>query len=166
MFSGKSEELSRRLRRAKIARKRVLSVKHSSDDRYDSKAICSHSGGRLEAVPLGTPDEILTAAVGYSVIGIDEAQFFPPGLVGVCEYLANQGKRVLVAGLDQDSDAKPFGPIPHLMVIAESVTKLTAICMVCGESASRSYHKAGKTEQVEVGASAYEARCRACWNQR
>ncbi len=164
MFSGKSEELSRLLRRAKIARKKVLSVKHSSDDRYDKTAICSHNGGKLEAVTMATADEIRAAASDFEVIGIDEAQFFHPGLIELCEDLANSGKRVIVAGLDQDSDAKPFGPIPHLMVVAEYVTKLMAICVQCGEPASRSQHLTGKALQVEVGASQYEARCRGCWS--
>jgi thymidine kinase len=165
MFSGKSEELNRRLRRARIARKGVFAVKHASDDRYDESAICSHNGAKFEANPLATVADIRERSRGAEVVGIDEGQFFHPGLVELCEELANNGVRVIVAGLDQDSDAKPFGPIPELMVIAEDVTKLTAVCVVCGEPATRSYHKAGKAEQVEVGADAYEARCRACWNE-
>lgn len=165
MFSGKSEELVRRLRRATIARKRVVAIKHSSDDRYHQAHIGCHTGVTFEATPLKTVEEIaLYLDRDIDVVGIDEGQFFEPGLAELCESLANRGVRVLVAGLDQDSSGKPFGPIPSLMAVAEEVTKLHAVCLVCGEEASRSYHKAGKTEQVEVGASQYEARCRMCWS--
>jgi len=168
MFSGKSSELVRRLRRAQIARRGVVVVKHASDDRYDARAICSHNGSKLEAVPAQTVQDIeraVRATLGCEVVGIDEAQFYGDELVILCEELANNGDgvRVIVAGLEQDSDAKPFGPIPALMVVAEEVTKLSAVCVVCGEPATRSYHKAGKAEQVEVGAAQYEARCRHCW---
>jgi len=166
MFSGKSEELTRRLRRAIIAKKRTLSVKHTSDDRYDDKAICCHSGSRLDAITMTTAEEIRAAADDFEVIGIDEGQWFDEGIVAVCEDLANEGKRVIIAGLDQDSDAKPFGPIPHLMVIAEEVIKLHAVCVQCGDLASRSYHLTGKAQQIEVGATQYEARCRGCWLSR
>jgi len=163
MFSGKSEELVRRLRRATFARKKVRAFKHSSDDRYHDTHIGCHSGIQFDALPKDTAFEILAASEGADVVGIDEAQFFHPGLVEVCEKLANTGKRVVVAGLDLDSEGHPFGPMPHLMAIAEDVDKLHAVCMVCGERACRSQHKAGKTELVEVGAAAYEARCRGCW---
>jgi thymidine kinase len=165
MFSGKSEELVRRLRRAKIARKSVRAFKHASDDRYDAVKIGCHNGVTFDATPLSTVDELREATRGLEVVGIDEGQFFQPGLVELCEELANNGVRVIIAGLDQDSDANPFGPIPELMVLAEEVIKLTAVCVVCGEPATRSYHKAGKAQQVEVGAVAYEARCRACWRE-
>ena len=163
MFSGKSEELVRRLRRAQIARKRVKAFKHASDDRYDTVKIGCHSGLKFDAIPVASLNEIRDLARGAEVIGFDEIQFFHPGIVDVCEELANLGVRVIVAGLDLDSKGVPFGPIPHLMAIAETVTKLHAVCMVCGEPACRSQHKAGKSEQVEVGAAAYEARCRGCW---
>ena len=168
MFSGKSEELVRRLRRATIARKKVFAIKHSSDDRYHQTHIGCHTGVTFEATPLRTTVGISqfldSVSVPAEVVGIDEGQFFEWGLLDLCEELANRGIRVIVAGLDQDSNGKPFGPIPSLMAVAEEVTKLHAVCMVCGEEASRSYHKAGKTEQVEVGASQYEARCRKCWS--
>jgi len=163
MFSGKSEELVRRLRRAKIAQKRVKAFKHASDDRYHKTHIGSHTGTTFEAHPLNLAAAIEEAAEGFNVIGIDEAQFFEPGLAEMCERLANKGVRVIVAGLDQDSQGKPFGPIPELMAVAEDVTKLHAICVVCGEDASRSYHKGLKEHQVEVGVTQYEARCRTCW---
>jgi thymidine kinase len=163
MFSGKSEELVRRLRRARIAQKQVLAVKHSSDDRYHRTHIGSHTGLTFEAVTAENVAELHAVAPDVDVLGIDEAQFFHPGLVELCESLANQGVRVIVAGLDQDSHGQPFGPIPSLMAVAEEVTKLHAVCVVCGEEASRSYHKGNKTHQVEVGASQYEARCRKCW---
>jgi len=163
MFSGKSEELVRRLRRAKIGKKSVRAFKHASDDRYDTVKIGCHTGATFDATPAGSVAELRERVRGLEVVGIDEGQFFHPGLVELCEDLANIGVRVIVAGLDQDSDAKPFGPIPHLMVIAEEVTKLSAVCIQCGEPASRSYHLTGKASQVEVGASQYEARCRGCW---
>jgi len=163
MFSGKSEELVRRLKRAEIARRPVVAFKHASDNRYDDAKIGSHSGVKFDATPVTTLSELVDLAQGAEVVGIDEVQFFPPEIVDVCEELANRGVRVISAGLDQDSKGKPFGPIPHLMAIAEDVTKLHAVCMVCGEPACRSQHKAGKTKQVEVGANAYEARCRKCW---
>jgi len=163
MFSGKSEELVRRLRRAKIAKKRVKAFKHASDDRYHKTHIGCHTGATFEAIPLNLVEVLEDEATGYEVIGIDEAQFFEPGLASLCERLANKGVRVIVAGLDQDSNGKPFGPIPELMAMAEDVTKLHAICVVCGEDASRSYHKGLKEHQVEVGVAQYEARCRTCW---
>ena len=164
MYCGKSEELVRRLRRATIARKKVVGIKHSSDDRYHQTHIGCHTGVTFEATPLKTVEEIaLYLDRNIDVVGIDEGQFFEPGLAELCEGLANRGVRVIVAGLDQDSSGKPFGPIPSLMAVAEEVTKLHAVCVVCGEEASRSYHKGHKAHQVEVGASQYEARCRKCW---
>lgn len=165
MFSGKSEELSRRLRRAVIAKKRVLSIKHSSDNRYDSTAICSHVGTRFPGVVASTTQEVREQGLEFDVVGIDEGQFFAPALIQVCEDLANTGVQVIVAGLDQTSEGHPFGPIPGLMVVADHVSKLTAICIGCGEPATRTFHKAGKADVVEVGADAYEARCRHCWQK-
>ena len=163
MFSGKTEELVRRLRRAKIAKKNIIAFKHASDDRYDAVQIGSHNGLKFDAIPVTTIAELVEKAVEAEVVGIDEVQFFPPEIVDACEDLANTGVRVIVAGLDLDSMAIPFGPIPNLMAIAEEVDKLHAVCMVCGEPACRSQHKAGKADQVEVGAAAYEARCRKHW---
>lgn len=165
MFCGKSEELVRRLRRAIIARKKVVGIKHSSDDRYHQTHIGCHTGVTFEAVALGTVEDISQyLKPDVEVVGIDEGQFFDPGLADLCESLANRGVRVIVAGLDQDSDGRPFSPIPSLMAVAEDVTKLHAVCIVCGDEASRSYHKGSKTHQVEVGAGQYEARCRGCWS--
>ena len=163
MFGGKTGELVRRLRNATYAKKVVMAFKHASDDRYDDVKIGSHDGMKFDAIPKNTAAEILEAVADADVVGIDEGQFFHPGLVEACEAMANAGKRVIVAGLDLDSMAIPFGPMPHLMAIAEVVIKLHAVCMVCGEPACRTQHKAGKTEQVEVGADAYEARCRKHW---
>lgn len=165
MFSGKSEELVRRLRRAVIAKRSVLAVKHSADDRYHPENIGCHTGETFKAHPYKTVEGIEKAARGMDVLGIDEAQFFSPSLVGLCIGLADIGVRVIVAGLDMDSEGEPFGPIPHLMAVAESVTKLHAICIVCGGEASFSSHTGStgvKTGQVEIGATQYEARCRSC----
>jgi len=163
MFSGKSEELVRLLRRAKIAQKAVKAFKHASDDRYHTAQIGCHTGVTFDAHPLKTIAAIERNARGFEVIGIDEAQFFGLDLVDFCERWANLGVRVIVAGLDLDSSGKPFGPIPGLMAIAETVAKLHAVCIQCGEPANRSYHLTGKVQQIEVGASQYEARCRGCW---
>ena len=181
MFSGKTEELIRRLRRAQIARQGVLVVKPKIDDRYDAVDIVSHSSLRIPSVPLERSDEIepaLKSAGGkVSVLGIDEAQFFDDGIVAVAERLADRGMRVVVAGLDQDYLGRPFGPMPHLLCVAESITKQLSVCMVCGAPASKSQRvhpdaarlaRAGvtTTEQVLVGGGdAYEARCRSCYVQ-
>lgn len=163
MFSGKSEELCRRLRRARVAKMPVMSVRHSSDLRYDPTAISSHAGQKFPALIASTTQEVWALGVQCQVLGLDEGQFFSDALVDVCEDLANAGVQVIVAGLEMTSEGKPFGPMPGLMVVADKVDKLTAICMSCGEPATRTFHKAGKSEQVEVGADAYEARCRPCW---
>jgi len=163
MFGGKSVELVRRLSRACIAQKKVKAFKHASDDRYHKTHIGCHTGATFEAHPLKLVENIEHHAQDYEVVGIDEAQFFGTELGPLCERLANQGKRVIVAGLDLDSQGNPFGPIPHLLAIADDVVKLHAVCVVCGEEATRSYHKGNKEHQVEVGASQYEARCRKCW---
>ena len=163
MYAGKSEELVRRLRRAWFARKKIIAFKHFSDKRYHETHIGCHTGETFEAHPVSTIEAIASQAVGYDVVGIDEVQFFDESIVGLCEHLANSGVRVIVAGLDQDSLARAFGPIPPLMAIAEDVTKLHAVCVVCGEEASRSFHKGLKEHQVEVGAKQYEARCRKHW---
>lgn len=166
MFSGKSEELIRRLRRAVIARKRVAAFKPSIDDRYSVTDIGSHTGQTFQSQAVKTLDDIRERSRGAQVVGIDEAQFFGEGLADLCEDLANIGVRVIVAGLDMDSDCNPFGDIPRLMCLAEEVVKLHAVCVVCGEMpATRSIHKTGKTGQVEVGADQYEARCRGCSRQ-
>lgn len=171
MFSGKTEELIRRLRRAEIARQRVVVVKPSIDDRYDARDIVSHSAQRLESIPVQTLDDIEDVArrLEPHVLGVDEAQFFDEGLVELAERIADRGARVILAGLDLDYLGKPFGPIPALLAVAESITKQLAVCMVCGEPAARSQrvsHQLGtqSEDQVLVGAQdAYEARCRRCF---
>jgi thymidine kinase len=170
MFSGKSEELIRRVRRAQIARQRVCVFKHALDDRYGAREVVSHNGARIEAIGVRTSAEILERLDPQAeVVAIDEAQFFDDGLVEVCNVLADRGLRVIVAGLDQDFRGEPFGPIPYLLAIAEAVDKLQAICMICGQPASRtqrlvngkpaSYHD----PVILIGAQeVYEARCRRC----
>lgn len=180
MFSGKTEELIRRLRRAQIARQGVLVVKPNIDDRYDLVDVVSHSSLRIPSVPLQRSDQIEPAlkasGAHISVLGIDEAQFFDEGIVQVAERLADRGMRVVVAGLDQDYLGRPFGPMPHLLCVAESITKQLSVCMVCGAPASKSQRvhpdaarlsrAPGAGEQVLVGGGdAYEARCRSCYVQ-
>jgi len=168
MFSGKTEELIRRLRRAQIARQRIQVFKPAIDIRYAEKAIASHNGIQEQAIPV-KGSEALLEAVDHTadVIAIDEIQFFDRGVLEVCNYLANQGKRVICAGLDMDFRGRPFGPIPRLLAIAERVDKLQAICVVCGMPASRTQRLIeGKPAYYDdpvvlVGASeVYEARCR------
>lgn len=168
MFSGKSEELIRRLTRAKIARRRVQVFKPRLDDRYSDVEVVSHGGLRLVAVPVATSAEVLERTEDRTeVVGIDEAQFFDAGIVGVAERLADLGKRVVVAGLDQDYLGRPFEPMPALMAAAEEVTKTRAICVRCGASASRTQRLVASEERVVVGAAGvYEARCRRCFEAR
>ena len=163
MFSGKTEELIRRLRRAKIAKQNVIVFKPKIDTRYSVDEIVSHSEQSLPSVIVETPQEILDLSKDAQVIGIDEAQFFSKEIVDVCNQLANDGKRVLVAGLDQDYRGIPFEPMPQLLAIAEYITKTLAICVVCGNPADKTQRKIISTERVVVGASdIYEARCRKC----
>ncbi len=168
MFSGKTEELIRRIKRAQIARKRVQVFKPQIDTRYSAGEVSSHDGVRAEAIPVTTAAEIADLlAADVEVVAIDEVQFFDSAVVDLCERLASDGRRVIVAGLDQDFRGEPFGPLPALMAKAEAVDKLHAICVVCGAAASRtqrlidgrpaSYHD----PVILVGAhEAYEARCR------
>jgi len=164
MFSGKTEELIRRLKRAQIGKQEVQIFKPVLDDRYDAERIVSHSLQRLESVCIERAEEILRLVKPKTqVVGIDEVQFLGPEVVPVCESLANSGRRVIVAGLDQDYKGKPFEPMPHLMAIAEYVTKELAICVVCGNPANRSQRIVSRNDRVVVGAAgAYEARCRKC----
>ncbi len=163
MFSGKSEELIRRLRRAEIAKLKVAIFKPQIDDRYATSHIVSHSAQRLPSISVSSTAEILQNAQDAQVIGIDEAQFFDVDLVDVCQELADQGKRVIVAGLDQDYRGKPFEPIPQLLAIAEYISKTLAICVQCGNPASRTQRLSNDAERVIVGAAdIYEARCRFC----
>lgn len=163
MFSGKTEELIRRLRRAKIAKQNVIVFKPKIDTRYSVDEIVSHSEQSLPSVIVETPQEILDLSKDAQVIGIDEAQFFSKEIVDVCNQLANDGKRVLVAGLDQDYRGIPFEPMPQLLAIAEYITKTLAICVVCGNPADKTQRKIISAERVVVGAAdIYEARCRKC----
>ena len=164
MYSGKTEELIRRLRRAQIARQRVEIFKPSIDTRYAHDAIVSHSELRIPSRAVHTARDVLRHAHEAQVIGIDEGQFLGPDLVWVCEELARKGKRVIVAGLDQDYAGRPFEPMPQLLAIAEYITKTLAICVVCGNPANRTYRKVKKGGRVVVGGSdLYEARCRRCY---
>jgi thymidine kinase len=165
MFSGKSEELIRRLRRALIARQRVQVFKPAIDSRFGQEEIVSHSEMRLPSAAVSSSAELMAKVDHRSeVVGIDEAQFFDAGLVEACQRLADQGKRVIVAGLDKDYRGAPFEPIPSLMAIAEDVTKTLAICMRCGSPANNTQRLVESSERVVVGAQGvYEARCRRCF---
>jgi thymidine kinase len=164
MYSGKTEELIRRLRRAQIARQRVAIFKPMIDDRYAKDHIVSHSELRIPSRSIKDAKEILRYAHEAQVIGIDEGQFLGKDLVKVCERLARRGRRVIVAGLDQDYAGRPFEPMPQLLAIAEYITKTLAICMVCGAPANRTYRKKKRAGLVLVGgADLYEARCRRCY---
>lgn len=163
MFSGKTEELIRRLRRAQIARQKVLIFKPRIDNRYSSNQIVSHNTQALESIVIDKAEEILLLAKDAHVVGIDEAQFFDMSIVDICDRLANAGKRVIVAGLDQDYRGVPFEPIPQLLATAEYITKTLAICVVCGNPADRTQRKIANADRVVVGAAdSYEARCRKC----
>ena len=170
MFSGKSEELIRRVKRARIAKQRVVVLKHSIDDRFSSREVVSHDGDKLESIPIAVSADVMAAVpLGTQVVAIDEAQFFDEGLIEVCDALAESGVRVIVAGLDTNFRGEPFGPMPKLLSLAEEVTKLNAICMKCGAPASRTQRlvngRPAKYDDpvVMIGASeSYEARCRRC----
>ena len=166
MFSGKSEELIRRLRRAIIARQRVQVFKPVLDDRFAAGHVVSHSKWRLEAERVANAAEIQQRLDPRTeVVGIDEAQFFDDDLVRVCGHLADLGKRVIVAGLDMDFRGEPFGPMPRLLAVAEEVEKVHAICARCGQEAAYTQRLSTAQEQVVVGANdIYEARCRRCFN--
>ena len=165
MFSGKSEELIRRLNRARIARQKVQVFKPKIDDRYAVEEIASHSGMTHISKPVMTAKEMLAQIEdGTEVIGIDEGQFFDMKVIDAVNELANSGKRVIVAGLDQDYMGKPFEPMPQLLSIAEFITKTHAICVKCGNTANYSQRTFDSDERVEVGAAGkYEARCRTCF---
>jgi thymidine kinase len=165
MFSGKTEELIRRLVRARIAKQQVQAFKPSLDDRFAKDHVGSHNGQRIPSTEVGKAEDILRLVQDRTkVVAIDEAQFLGMGLVDVVEKLANQGRRVIVAGLDQDYRGIPFEPVPQLMAISESVTKTMAVCVVCGQPANRTQRLVEAEARVLVGTSdAYEARCRACW---
>ncbi|PIR16955.1 MAG: thymidine kinase [Deltaproteobacteria bacterium CG11_big_fil_rev_8_21_14_0_20_49_13] len=164
MFSGKTEELVRRVKLALIAKQRVQVFKPQIDDRYASEYIVSHSEQKVACTPVKNSRDILDLVKDNTrIVGIDEAQFFDEGVTGVCEKLANRGIRVIVAGLDQDFTGRPFGHMPELLAIAESALKLKAVCMSCGGEACKTQRLIRASEQVMVGSGeAYEARCRAC----
>jgi len=164
MFSGKSEELIRRLRRSVIARQRVQVFKPFIDDRFSTEDIVSRDDRRLKAMAVATSAELLARVeIGVQVVGIDEVQFFDPGVVEVCMQLADAGIRVIAAGLDQDYMRRPFGPMPGLLAVAEEVSKMHAVCVRCRGAAHYSQRVSGGDAQVEVGDSSYEARCRSCF---
>lgn len=165
MFSGKTEELIRRLKRAQIAHQSLRIFKPAIDVRYDSQKIVSHDANAIQSIPLQNAAEILPLAEGIDVVGIDEAQFFGLELLDVCEELAVKGTRVIVAGLDMDYLGKPFGPIPHLLATAEYLTKLHAICVRCGHLATHSYRLKPEKAKIVLGEKdLYEARCRICYH--
>jgi len=163
MFSGKTEELIRRLKRVAIAHLRTEIFKPSFDTRYDEVKIVSHDENKVPSTPVGNSQTILRLAQDVDVVGIDEAQFFDEGITEVCEKLALKGMRVIVAGLDMDYQGKPFGQMPNLLAIADYITKLHAICMKCGNIANVSYRKVAGGRQVLLGEKdIYEPRCRLC----
>ncbi len=165
MFSGKSEELIRRLRRAQIARQKVQVFKPKIDDRYSIEQIASHSGMTHVSKPVMTAAELMAQIeADTQVVGIDEGQFFDMEIIEAVNHLARSGKRVIVAGLDQDYMGRPFEPMPQLLSVAEFITKTHAICVKCGNTANYSQRTSESTERVEVGAAdKYEARCRKCF---
>jgi len=164
MFSGKTEELIRRLRRAKIAKLKVEIFKPAVDTRYHDEKVVSHDATEIHSTPVPSSSNILLLANDVDVVGIDEAQFFDMGLVQVCNQLADQGVRVIVAGLDMDFKGNPFGPIPALLSTAEYVTKVHAICMRCGNLANHSHRISGGEDLVLLGEKdSYEALCRDCF---
>ena len=166
MFSGKTEELIRRLRRARIARQKVEIYKPALDTRYSEADVVSHDATTIASTPVEAAASILLLAAEADVVGIDEAQFFDQGLVEVCTTLANQGKRVIIAGLDMDFQGQPFGPMPALCAVAEDVTKVHAICVKCGDLAYVSHRLVADERRVLLGEKdEYEPLCRACYNE-
>lgn len=164
MFSGKTEELIRRLKRARIANLKVEIFKPSVDVRYDDMQVVSHDANAIQSTPIDNSQTILLLAQDVDVVGIDEAQFFDHEILHVCETLAVRGVRVIVAGLDMDYTGKPFGPMPGLLAIADYITKLHAICVRCGNIAAMSYRKTKQGGQVLLGEKeTYEPRCRNCY---
>ncbi len=166
MFSGKTEELIRRMKRAKIAQQKTIIFKPKVDTRYSSDKVVSHNSNSIDSIPVDKAEDILQLANGYEVIGIDEAQFFTEILVEVCNRLADKGIRVIVAGLDMDFAGKPFGPIPRLFAIAEYISKVHAICMRCGNLAQYSHRLSDSDKQFLLGEKdIYEPLCRKCYNK-
>lgn len=165
MFSGKTEELIRRLKRAKFANQRVEIFKPQMDIRYSAEDVVSHEGNAIRSTPVDSPGNILLLSGDVDVVGIDEAQFFDQSIVDVCRQLADSGVRVIVAGLDMDFMGKPFGPMPQLMATAEYVTKVHAICVRCGNLAHHSHRLSANDKLVMLGEKeTYEPICRHCFN--
>ena len=165
MFSGKTEELIRRLKRAKIANQKVEIFKPKVDTRYDDRKVVSHDENSILALPIESSKKLLEMTEDISVVGIDEAQFFDEHLPEVCQSLALRGKRIIVAGLDMDYRGQPFGPIPNLLSVAEYITKVHAICQHCGNLATHSYRLAANNGTVLLGEKdSYEPRCRTCYH--
>ncbi|PKP46707.1 MAG: thymidine kinase [Bacteroidetes bacterium HGW-Bacteroidetes-12] len=166
MFSGKTEELIRRMKRAKFAKQHVEIFKPEIDKRYDDEKVVSHDANEIHSTPVPSSSNIIILANNVDVVGIDEAQFFDDGLVAVCNQLANSGVRVIVAGLDMDFKGKPFGPMPQIMACAEYITKVHAICMHCGELANHSHRINTDEKLVQLGETdAYEPLCRSCFQR-
>ncbi|MFV0545164.1 MAG: thymidine kinase [Bacteroides sp.] len=166
MFSGKTEELIRRLKRAKIARQRVEIFKPAIDVRYSEGDVVSHDSNSISSTPVDSSGSILLFTSEIDVVGIDEAQFFDNGLIDICNELANNGVRVIIAGLDMDFRGNPFGPMPQLCAIADEVTKVHAICVKCGQLAAFSHRKVKNDKQVMLGeTSEYEPLCRTCYQE-
>jgi len=167
MFSGKTEELIRRMKRAQYAGMKVEIFKPAIDTRYSKKYVVSHDKNEIASTPIQNSAEMLMLANEVEVVGVDEAQFFDTGIVHVVEELANKGARVIVAGLDLDYLGEPFGPMPNLLSKAEYITKLHAICMDCGDLASRSFRYLEQDGQVLIGEkNSYEPLCRSCFNKK
>jgi thymidine kinase len=167
MFSGKTEELIRRLKRARIANLKVEIFKPAIDVRYDETQVVSHDANAIQSTPIDNSQTILLLAEGVDVVGIDEAQFFDDQIIHVCETLALRGVRVIVAGLDMDYLGRPFGQMPNLLAVADYITKLHAICMKCGNIANVSFRKTSQEGQVLLGEKeTYEPRCRICAHEK
>lgn len=167
MFSGKTEELLRRLRRAKIAKQKVEIFKPDIDIRFDETQVVSHDQNKINSTPVPLSSHILLLANNVDVVGIDEAQFFDDELPRICKELADNGVRVIIAGLDMDYTGKPFGPMPALLAMAEYITKVHAICMICGDLAHISHRIVDNKSQVMVGEKeSYIPLCRSCFNKK
>jgi len=165
MFSGKTEELIRRLKRAKIANQKVEIFKPKLDTRYDEAKVVSHDANSILSTPVENASKILDLVEGVNVVGIDEAQFFDDQLTDVCQQLALKGIRIIVAGLDMDYKGQPFGPMPYLLAVSEYITKVHAICQHCGNLATHSYRLVTEGGQVVLGEKdTYEPRCRTCYH--
>ena len=166
MFSGKTEELIRRVKRAEFANQNILLFKPKIDNRYSEEQVVSHKGSNFKAVVIESSSDIRSHIAGENVVAVDEAQFFDEGIVAICNQLADEGIRVIVAGLDMDFQGKPFGPMSQFLAVAEYITKVHAICVDCGGLAQNSYRTVSGNEQVMVGAvEKYKPLCRGCYNK-